>query len=350
MLYKRRISLFQRASYANSCLLSKVWYLSHIYPLPGSYALDINRAVFRYIWCGRYEPIRRTTVFKPKSEGGLGLINCQIKSRILIVNSFLKCYANNEYENPLMIFYCFLKLNTVIQKNFSVHEAATVSTPYYQAIISTLNNFLQVSTFPVLNNQKIYLQLMSKEKPVVETVYPLFNWKKIWDNLCSLQINTFDKDIIYKHLHVSLATNSKLSRMDITNTSTCNLCNDDREQTALHILYECSYIAPFYQWFLIVLMYLFNFKPSSNIRFLYFDSFYINSHQRNICNMFLSMYITTVWRTRKENLRIGILKQQFIKRVIGNFEIRKQIPRQNIEKKYGPYSNKLNFQELNNLM
>ena len=62
------------------------------------------------------------------------------------------------------------------------------------------------------------------------------------------------------------------------------------------------------------------------------------------------MYITTVWRTRKENLRIGILKQQLIKRVIENVEIRKQIPRQNIEKKYGPYSNMLNFQELIGLM
>ena len=38
MLHTRRISLFQRAAYANSCILSKVWYISHIYPLPGLHA------------------------------------------------------------------------------------------------------------------------------------------------------------------------------------------------------------------------------------------------------------------------------------------------------------------------
>ena len=165
MLFNRRISLFQRAAYANLCILSKVWYLSHIYPLPEFYAKEINRTVFRYIWCGRYEPIRRTTIFKPKSEAGLGLMNCQIKSKILLVNSFLKCYSDDEYYNPLMIFYCFLKMNNVIHKDFSVHDAAIISTPYYQAITHTLNIFLQLSTFPVLDNKKMYEQLMPNEKP-----------------------------------------------------------------------------------------------------------------------------------------------------------------------------------------
>ena len=131
MLHNRRISLLQRVAYANSCILSKVWYVSHIYPLTGFYAKDINRTIFRYIWCGRYEPVRRTTVFKPKCEGGLGLINCQIKSKVLFANSFLKCYSNDEYKNPLMIFYCYIKMNNVIEKCFSVHNAAIVSTPYY---------------------------------------------------------------------------------------------------------------------------------------------------------------------------------------------------------------------------
>ena len=36
MLFNRRISLFQRAIYANSCILSKVWNVSHIYPLLGT--------------------------------------------------------------------------------------------------------------------------------------------------------------------------------------------------------------------------------------------------------------------------------------------------------------------------
>ena len=98
------------------------------------------------------------------------------------------------------------------------------------------------------------------------------------------------------------------------------------------------------------LVLFFNFKPSSNIRFVYFDSVYLNTHQKRICNMFLSVYITTVWRTRKENLRIGILKNHFVRRVIEHFELRKQIPRQNTEKIYGQYPKKLTLEELNKLI
>ena len=38
ILSNRRLTLFQRVVYANSCLLSKIWYISHIYPLQQSYA------------------------------------------------------------------------------------------------------------------------------------------------------------------------------------------------------------------------------------------------------------------------------------------------------------------------
>ena len=61
------------------------------------------------------------------------------------------------------------------------------------------------------------------------------------------------------------------------------------------------------------------------------------------------MYISTVWRTRKENLRIGILKKYFIKRVMENIEIRKHMAKQNLEKIYGQYLNRLSYEEVNKL-
>ena len=50
-----------------------------------------------------------------------------------------------------------------------------------------------------------------------------------------------------KHLHVSLATKSRLAMFNITNNNACNLCNEGNEQTNLHMFYECTYIVPFYQ-------------------------------------------------------------------------------------------------------
>ena len=268
ILFNRRISIFQRAAYANSCIMSKVWYVCHIYPLTESYVKEINRTVFGYLWGGRYEPIRRTTVFKPKCEGGLGLISCGIKSKVLLANSFLKCYNDDDYRNPLMLHYCFLKMNNVIPKNYSLHDAAIINPPYYYAILRIVNNFLHFPTFPVMLNKKMYRHMLPNEKPIIENLYPQFRWRNIWSNFCDMKIKPFDKDIIYKHLHVTLATNSRLAMMNLINSNTCNLCRDEKVQTALHMLYECTYIAPFYQWCLNILMKICSFKPSFNIRFL----------------------------------------------------------------------------------
>ena len=349
ILSNRKISLFQRAAYANSCILSKVWYVCHVYPLTGFYAKEINIILFRYLWCGRYEPIRRSTVFKPKIKGGLGLINCVLKSKVLLTNSFLKCYNNDEYVNPLMLYYCFMKINYLIPKNFSVHDAAIESTPYYQVIMGINDKFLQVPTFPILSNKKMYEHLLPNENPMVENLYPQFKWKNIWSNFCELKIHPFDKDVIYKHLHVTLATNTRLAMLSVANSSKCNLCRDDKEQTALHMLYECKYISPFYLWLLSILMQICSFKPSSNIRFLYFDNFYKDLYQKRICNLFLVVYICTVWKTRKENLRIGNLCKILIRTVKSQIEISKIRTGKSLEELYGQYYVKLTNAELDKL-
>ena len=53
ILLSRRLSLHQRATYANSCMMSKIWYVSHIYPLTDPDVKEINKTLFQYIWGGR---------------------------------------------------------------------------------------------------------------------------------------------------------------------------------------------------------------------------------------------------------------------------------------------------------
>ena len=180
-----------------------------------------------------------------------------------------------------MLHYCFLKINYLIPKEFSVHDATIQCPPYYQSIMGINNNLLQIPTYPILSNKKTYTLLSPQEKPIIEDLYPRFNWKNIWSNFRKPKIYPYDKDIIYKHLHVVLATNTRLVMLNVANSKICNLCRDEKEQTALHMLYECSYISPLYHWLLDILMQICNFNPQSNLRFLYFDSFfYLDAYQK----------------------------------------------------------------------
>ena len=191
--------------------------------------------------------------------------------------------------------------------------------------------------------------MLPKDQPLVENLYPHFNWKKIWRNFYEIRTIPYDKDIIFKHLHVSLATRSRLAMFNIASNSLCNLCNNEKEQTALHMFYECIYIYPFYQWLLNVLIKVCNFKPHSNIRFLYFDSFYLDIYQKRICTLFLTVYIIIVWRTRKENLRIGRLKRLFIRKATDDIGIMKEILGKTREEIFGQYFTRLTDGELDKL-
>ena len=123
--------------------------------------------------------------------------------------------------------------------------------------------------------------MLPKEESLVEYLYPIFNWKNIWKNYMSLFIYSIDKEIMYKYLHICHATNKNLYTMKLINTSNCRKCSADREQTQLHIFYECDYVKDLFMWLLRVLYHVSLFRPTSNIRFIYLDNKFCSIKQRN---------------------------------------------------------------------
>lgn len=348
LLLNRKLDLHQRVVYANSCILSKVWYVAHIYSLPENYVKALNTVLFHYIWGGKYEPIRRTTLYKPKAEGGLSVINCSAKAKTLMVNTFLKCYIHDTYRNSIMFYYCYLRLNNVLPTNYSIHNASPVTSPFYASVIATTLNILKLPRFPYTQKDKIYKSLLHEEKTLAEIQYPTMKWQKIWSNYLSIFMFSYDREIVYKHLHMVLATQTRLYTMNLVDSSKCNKCTSNREETALHLFYECDYIKPLFIWLLSCLSTSCNFRPASNIKLLYFDSTYRSSSQKNICNVFIYIYIITIWRKRKENLRIGDFKTAITKKLIDYIQFLRFMPNRKYLKLYEDLSilNPDNFKDL----
>ena len=188
MIMNRKLNLYQRVTYANTCILNKLWYISHIYPLPENHARNINTILFRYIWGGNYEPVKRTTIYRAKDEGGLAVINCLVKSKTLLLNTYLKCYMHENYKNCLMHFYCYLRLNNVLPSQYSIHNASLSTTPYYEAAILMVRSVIHLPGFPLPSKENIYKNMLPKEKSTAELQYPTFNWRKIWNNYINVFI------------------------------------------------------------------------------------------------------------------------------------------------------------------
>ena len=345
-ILKRKLSLHQRVIYANSCLLSKVWYIVHTYPLNKTYAKEINKLVFQYVWGGRYEPIKRNTICRPKKEGGLGMINCLAKANTIMINTFLKSYTYEEYRNVLMYHYCFIRLSNILPSNFSIHHASPWTPVYYDIAITEMRGIIHLSRFPNAPKRKIYMSMLPKEQSLAEHLYPTLNWNNIWDNFNVLPMFSYDKEILYKHLHMVLATNKRLFSMNLSNTDKCNRCTTDREQTPLHLFYECDLVKPLFMWLLKILYYVSNYTPISNIKVIYLDNKYSTIEQKKICNLFISIYILTVWRNRKENLRIGIMKRRVISKVIQTINTVKQMQNISREKNIGNCLDRIDLMDL----
>ena len=57
--------------------------------------------------------------------------------------------------------------------------------------------------------------------------------------------------------------------------------------------------------------------------------------QNNICNMFIVSYILTIWRTRKENLRIVIIKKMIVNKCLYVIDTIKHMPNHTVERFLG---------------
>ena len=165
MLNNRKLTLFQRCTYTNACMLSKIWYVAHIYPFDKKYAKEINKIIFNYIWNGRYVPVRRTTVLRHKNEGGLAIIDCFIKSQVILLNSFLKCHINEDYHNPLMYYICYMRMHNILDMEYSIHNASLLTTPYYKIIYGLIQNVIHVPGFPMISNKNLYNFILPSGRP-----------------------------------------------------------------------------------------------------------------------------------------------------------------------------------------
>ena len=247
ILHGRKLTLFQRALYVNSCILSKVWYLAHIYPMSSDYVKCIQKSVFRYLWCGNYEPVKRKTVCLSLKEGGLGVFDCLTKANALLANTFLKSYVFEKGEQGFILYYCQRLLQKTVPRKTIYPMLYGRPSPYYDYTITLVCKCESLLKFPVLDNKVVYKKFLKKDALTVEVKYPLFNWETIWHNYYTGKIGTYQKEFLYKHLHDVLTVNKRLYTLRLVDSPLCNVCGE--EESAVHIFYFCKKVKQVFIWF-----------------------------------------------------------------------------------------------------
>ena len=118
-----------------------------------------------------------------------------------MLNSFIRCIINDDYFNPLMHYYCYLRMHNLLTMNYSIHNAAISTTPYYETVYITIKKVLHLPGYPLVSKKNSYMSLIPEEKSYAE------------ENFSNIIFNPYEKEIVFKHLHLCLATNQRLAMM-----------------------------------------------------------------------------------------------------------------------------------------
>ena len=150
----RQLTIFQKSLYVNSCILSKIIYISHIIPVDKVIAKRLTKLIFNYIWNGNYDPIKRDFLYLPKEEGGIGIVNIVNKCNSTFVKSFLKMYAEDDNFFKLLWYYCDSRLNSIMPK--SVNNICFVMPLYYTHTINICRSVMNHKSFPSVSGKEVY--------------------------------------------------------------------------------------------------------------------------------------------------------------------------------------------------
>jgi endonuclease/exonuclease/phosphatase family metal-dependent hydrolase len=108
MLRERHLSIRGTGLVANSLLLSKVYHLLRVVPVPGKWLLDIKAVVRKYV-ASFWPAPSWSSLCLPRKYGGVGLVDIQDQSfalHLVYVQRLLRPLVSSDFVSPWLVF-CF---------------------------------------------------------------------------------------------------------------------------------------------------------------------------------------------------------------------------------------------------
>ena len=84
----RRLSLYEKSIIVNTLACSKLWYVGTIVNMSKHYIDKFQKCIFSFLWKSKVEPLSRNTCYLDKDQGGLNVINIDLKLKALRLNIY----------------------------------------------------------------------------------------------------------------------------------------------------------------------------------------------------------------------------------------------------------------------
>lgn len=298
LIRDRYFTLYQKSVIVNCLLSSKIWYASHVYPLPLQFSKLINKELFGYIWKYNYDPIKRDVLCNPKINGGIGIINVSCKAKSIFTATVIKRLVQSN-EKDLIQYYMALRVNTLFGIRALPNRVSHINTPYYEYSIETIRKCYHLKNFPNLCSRDICSMLYVVTQPEIEKMYPNYDWKAIWKNVMFKPIHIYDRNIVFKYIHEILPNRKRLYDMRLKLSPLCDQCGI--EESNINLFFYCQKVQNCINWMKKLIFYLCNIDIGNNLlKCLFLDFPKVNRAIQNTLCIIICSYISCVWYNREE--------------------------------------------------
>ena len=135
---KRHLTLFGKITVIKSLALHKLIYVASILPYDDLIIKTVNNLIFKFLWDGKKDKIRRTIIINKIENGGLNMIDFECQMKALKAAWIPRLYEKNNMFNKIPYFFfdkLASNLDIVLKMNdFSFKEIIQIPTFYRQVL------------------------------------------------------------------------------------------------------------------------------------------------------------------------------------------------------------------------
>lgn len=229
---KRNLNIFQKTWILNHLILSKLWYLSQVFPPNNSHLAEIKTVSRNFIFKGiGIFRVCLNQLYLDVERGGLNVIDIDSKTKSMFIKNILKGNQNGGKDN----FMLRQEYNQSISRNA-------------RDLIRTAHDTEQC--IDVTTCKTIYNFFISQQNiiPRITLKFPNKPWEILWQNLNQKFLSSDVKHFIFLVINDIIPSKEKLcdKRIQGNSDKTCNSCG--RIDTIEHRFKTCGSSETIWKW------------------------------------------------------------------------------------------------------
>ena len=305
-----------RSHSLNTYCLSKLWFKCSSINLRVCDHEKITSNIKSWLFQDQLVKPEEFVLYRPRSQGGLGLVNVEVKALALLIRSFLETAINPKFRrnlyhealyewhiendrsipNPGLPPYYpdsfFAKIREVKEEGLlNIRTLDTAS--WYRALLET-------NVTHTVNDDGVQVPRPCR----VEHKHPHVDWEQTWTLATTPGLSSDQSSFLWRMIHDLLPTRERLYRLSMPDITSpiCDLCSMAAEDNTQHALLQC----PFNTASSFLLRAIQNVLPHAQPNHLLHLQLHVEQDLRLTITFLISSTLSQIWQARKLKKSISL--------------------------------------------